>query len=123
MVRRLIPAVAPGDTMHDFVTATFDYSQLDREDHSVRLRLNSTVVNVTNQGNLAEVSYFEQGELHKVSANKVVMACYNMIIPWLMPELPEAQKAALHQNVKAPLVYCNVVIRQWRAFQKLGVHD
>ncbi|WP_241623965.1 NAD(P)-binding protein [Rosenbergiella epipactidis] len=123
MVRRLIPAVAPGDTMHDCVTATFDYSQLDREDHSVRLRLNSTVVNVTNQDNVAEVSYFEQGELHKVSASKVVMACYNMIIPWLMPELPQAQKAALHQNVKAPLVYCNVVIRQWRAFQKLGVHD
>lgn len=123
MVRRLIPQVAPGDTMHDCVTAQFDYAQLDRPDHNVNLRLNSTVVNVAQHESAAEVSYFQQGELHKVSASHVVMACYNMIIPWLIPTLPEAQKAALHENVKAPLVYCNVVIRQWRSFQQLGVHD
>lgn len=123
MVRRLIPAVAPGNTMHDCVTARFDYTQLDKPEHNVRLRLSSTVVNVSNQTESAEISYFHQGELHKVSAKKVVMACYNMMIPWLVPELPSAQKNALHQNVKAPLVYCNVVIRQWRSFVDLGVHD
>lgn len=123
LVRHLIPKIASGNTMHDCVTAKFDYTQLDRKEHAVQLRLNSTVVNVTNQGDSAEVSYFREGELYKVSANKVIMACYNMIIPYLIPELPEQQKEALKQNVKAPLVYCNVVIRQWRSFQKLGVHD
>ena len=33
----------------------------------------------------------------------------------------EPQKAALHQLVKTPLVYTSVAIRNWTAFQKLGV--
>src|SRR6185436_9671508 len=51
----------------------------------------------------------------------VVMACWNMFIPYLVPELPAAQKEALAFNVKAPLVYTNVAIKNWTAFQKLGV--
>ena len=52
-----------------------------------------------------------------------VLACYNMIIPYLMPELPDAQKAALAESVKVPLVYVNVVIRNWQSFVKLGVQQ
>jgi len=39
----------------------------------------------------------------------------------MCPELPEAQKTALAYAVKIPLVYTNVFIRSWTAFQKLGV--
>src|SRR5450432_2485971 len=46
LARSLIPAAVPGTTMEDVVTARADYSQLDRAENSVRLRLNSTVVNV-----------------------------------------------------------------------------
>jgi spermidine dehydrogenase len=46
-----------------------------------------------------------------------------MMIPYLCPELPQAQQAALHQLVKAPLVYTSVALRDWRAFAKLGVRD
>ena len=35
MVRRLIPAVAPGDTIEDVVTARFDYDKLDLPNHRV----------------------------------------------------------------------------------------
>ena len=49
------------------------------------------------------------------------MAGYNMMIPYIMPQLPERQKAALHQMVKTPLVYTSVALRDWRAFAKLGV--
>src|SRR5882724_7067623 len=44
-----------------------------------------------------------------------------MMIPYLCPEMPEAQKAALHKLVKTPLVYANVAIRNWTAFHQLGV--
>ena len=40
-----------------------------------------------------------------------------------MPELPRAQREALAQNVKAPLVYTNVLVRNWQPWVKLGVHD
>src|SRR3546814_6353968 len=44
-----------------------------------------------------------------------------MMIPYICPELPEAQKEALHYLVKTPLVYTTVALNNWRAFQRLGV--
>jgi spermidine dehydrogenase len=38
-----------------------------------------------------------------------------------MPELPVRQKNALAESAKVPLLYTNVVIRNWKAFEKLGV--
>ena len=123
MVRHLIPAVAPGNTMDDIVLAKFDYSQLDNAGSPVRLRLNSTGVHAANVNGGVEVTYLRDGKLHKVKAGQAVMAGYNMMIPYLVPEMPEAQKAALKQNVKAPLVYSKVVIRNWQPFITLGVHE
>jgi spermidine dehydrogenase len=51
------------------------------------------------------------------------MACWNMMIPYLCPELPEKQKEALKYGVKVPLVYTAVAIRNWKAFDKLAVHS
>ena len=44
-----------------------------------------------------------------------------MFIPYLVPELPAAQKEALAFGVKGPLVYTSVAVKNWKAFQKLGV--
>jgi len=46
-----------------------------------------------------------------------------MMIPYLCPELPETQKSALHQLIKTPLVYTSVALKNWRAFQRLGVRS
>ena len=56
-----------------------------------------------------------------VKAKACVLASYNMMIPYLCPEMPAAQKEALHKLVKTPLVYTSVALRNWTAFQKLGV--
>ena len=45
-----------------------------------------------------------------------------MMIPYLCPELPAAQKEALHSLVKTPLVYTSVALRNWRAFDALKVY-
>ena len=42
-----------------------------------------------------------------------------MMIPHIMPELPAPQREALAQNVKTPLVYTNVLVRNWQALAKL----
>src|SRR5882757_6499063 len=49
------------------------------------------------------------------------MACWNMFVPYLVPELPSAQKEALAYNVKAPIVFSNVFLKNWKAFAKLGI--
>jgi spermidine dehydrogenase len=123
LVRSLIPASMPGTSAEDVVTALADYSQLDRDGTNVRLRLNSTVLNVarTQGGRQVNVVYVRGGERSRVQARHCVMACWNTMIPYLCPELPDAQKAALHQAVKTPLVYASVALRNWRAFARLGV--
>ena len=123
LVRDLIPQVAPGKGMEDIVLAKFDYSQLDQAAHPVRIRLNSTAVSVRNVQGGVNIGYSRGGQLAQVRAKHCVMACYNMMIPYLLRDLPEAQAHALSQNVKFPLVYTKVVVRNWQAFHKLGVHE
>lgn len=123
LVRSLIPGVAPGHTMDDIVLAAFDYAKLDQPKSAVRLRLNSTAVSVRNVGDNVHVGYSRGGQLAQVRGKRCILACYNMMIPYLLKDLPAPQAHALSQNVKYPLVYTKVVIRNWQSFQKLGVHE
>ena len=70
----------------------------------------------------ALVTYVRDNRAYRVRARHCVLACYNMMIPYLAPELPETQKKALHELVKTPLVYTSVAIRNSHAFAKLGVN-
>jgi len=126
LVRGLIPHVAPGSTMDDVVLAPFDYGRLDRPDSPVRLRLSSTVVRVTHEGpppqaERLSVTYVHENRAYRVRAKHCVMACYNMMIPHLVPELPQEQKDALRLAAKAPLVYSTVSLRNWRAIREAGL--
>src|SRR5271157_1306606 len=127
LVRSLIPDAVPGSTMEDVVTARANYANLDRSANSVRLRLNSTVVNVRHLGpketsKEVEISYMRGGKLTTVKGNYCILACYNVMIPYICPDLPDAQKESLSYLVKAPLVYTHVAIRNWTSFAKLGIH-
>ncbi len=123
LVRALIPGSAPGHTMDDIVLARFRYDALDRPENRVRLRLNATCIDVRNAAGAAELAYMRNGQVYRLRARHAVLACFNMSIPYMMTELPEPQRHALHRNVKAPLVYSKVAIRDWRAFKNLGVHE
>ncbi len=125
-MRKLISSVATGNTMEDVVTARFDYSKLDQLSSSVRIRLNSTVTRVQHVGDLAsarqvQLTYVRDGQAYKVQASSCVLACNNSIIPHLCPELPEPQRQALARQVKSPILYTNVVLRNWQAWKKLGI--
>jgi spermidine dehydrogenase len=121
LVRALIPGVAPGDTMDDIVEAPFDYGRLDG-DGNVRIRLDSTCVSVDETPDQVLIGYIREGRVHRVAARQVVLACFHAMIPYLMPQLPASQRAALARNVRTPLVYTNVVVRDWRPWIALGVH-
>jgi spermidine dehydrogenase len=126
LVRSMIPASAPGSNAEDIVTAQFDYAQLDRDGAPVRVRLNSTAVRVRHVGDKesakeVEVTYVRSRQARRVRGRSCVLACYNQMIPYMCPELPEAQRTALSYALKAPMVYTNVLIRNWKAFQRLGL--
>ncbi len=121
LVRKLIPSVAPGNTMEDVVTARFDYARLDETASPIRIRLNSTALRVQPDDAGVTVTYARGGVLERVRGHKCVLACYNAMIPYLLPELAEEQRAALAEAVRTPLVYTNVVLRNWKSFAAAGV--
>ena len=125
LVRSLVPSAIPGRTMEDLVLARARYDELDRAGSRVRIRLNSTAVRVVNGDAHVDIGYVDNTSrmLHRVRAKHVVLACFNMFVPHVLAGLEAPQAAALRRNVKAPLVYTNVLVRNWEPWVKLGVHE
>lgn len=112
LVVGLLPGLKPGNWR-------IDYAQLDRAGSPVRVRLNSTAVAVEPDVRITRVTYGWQGNLQRVEAQHVVVAGYNMMVPFIVPSLPAPAKATLRACVKAPLVYTKVALDDWRAFESL----
>ena len=131
VARLLISKIVPNafgalQDMNTIVNATVDYTQLDVPANPIRVRLSSPVLRVIHEGLAGAetgvlIAYKNDGKLQAVRGKFCIMACWNMVTPLLIPELPEAQKKGLTYGVKVPMLYTNVVIKRWVAFQKLGV--
>ena len=128
LVRWLIPDALPGKTMDDSILQrsitpcwTCRRTRCASACPARRSAPGTWAIRATAKE--VEVTYLRDGKAYNVRARAVVMACFNAIVPYLVPELPETQKAALHMAVRMPLVSTNVAIRNWRAFQKLGVSN
>ena len=124
LVRALIPGALPGHSMEDVVRARLNYGRLDVPGQPVRIRLSSTAVHVRHLGEPGaarevEVVYAGAGGMHSVLAGGVVLACWHRVIPYLTAELGTGQVQSLRDQVKIPLVYTNVVLRNWAAFERL----
>ena len=126
LVKRMIPNVGKGNTAEELVLSKFNYAELDRSRNSARIRLNSTVVDVRHGGDPASssevfVSYVEDNKAYRVKGKGVVMACYNMMIPHIVSDLPEDQAAALRLQAKSPLQYTSLGLKNWRAVREIGM--
>ena len=126
LVKKMIPDVGPGETAEEIVMSKFDYAELDKPKNNVRLRLNSTVVNVEHAGDPKSsdevlVNYINGNKAYQVKGKGVVMACYNMMIPHIVPDLPEEQDSALRRLSKVPLQYTTVGVTNWRAMKEMGI--
>ena len=129
LVNRLIPSAIPGkQTMETIVQAPMTYERLDDPKSAVRIRLRSAAVRVEHDGapeksRSVRVAYVRDGRVHGVRGHHCILACYNGLIPSLVPELPARQREALAYPVKVPMMYNNILIRRWTAFQKLGASN
>ncbi len=123
LVLKLIPGVGSGKDMEEVATARFDYARLDAPGSPVRLRLNSTAVHVDPVGGSdggAAVTYLRGGHAYRARAGECVLACHFEMIPYLCPQLPEAQKEALDYGERVPLVSSNVLLQSGKALEKVG---
>jgi spermidine dehydrogenase len=127
LVSRLVPQVFPGkQTMESIVTARAEYAALDRPTQPTRIRLRSTAIRVEHLGSAAKpdgvrVIYMRDGRAQQVVADNVILACFNNIIRFIVPSLPQEQKQALAYASKVPMQYTNVLVRNWEPWRKLGV--
>jgi hypothetical protein len=110
------------------VLAPADYAKLDLPESRTRIRLNSTVVRVEHIGlpdpgteRAVRVVYVQENRQRQVSAANVILACFNNIIPYIVPDLPAEQKDALHYASKVPLQSTSVLVRNWESLRRLGV--
>ena len=122
IVRKLIPEAVPGTTMEDLVLSRVDYDLLDLDDNQTRIRLDSTAVDVRHaEGDgFVDVTYVRDGTPQRVRGRHAILACYNNIVPHICPEVPADQVEAIGKAVKIPLVYINIAVRNWTAFENLG---
>ncbi len=127
LVRALIPSIS---TSSDYATMTpmeaivldkFDYSQLDKPENTVQIRLSSPAVHVKNDETGVLVAYRTQSNLFKVHGKKCIMACNHRLIPYLVPEIPQDSKDAYAKSVRTPMLYTKILLKDWQAFKKLGV--
>ena len=121
LAQRLLPGVARFQTPEESMTVRLDYEQLDVPNQPVRLRLNSTAILAENTTDGTRVRYVQQGALREARARHTVMAGWHIMAAHIVPELPESQKAAMRANLKLPLIYAQVALRQWQAVQRSGV--
>ncbi len=126
LVKNLVPNVAQGANAEELVLAKFDYAELDKASNPVRIRLNSTAVEVRHGGDPKSssevfVKYITDNKAYRVNARAAVMACYNMIIPHIVSDLPEEQAVALKLQTNAPLQYTSVGLKNWRAIKEIGM--
>ncbi len=127
LVRSLIPAsfpeMAADADPFGIVTARLDYGALDaiHVRRAAAAQLDGRPCRKCRGRPGVLVDYVKDGRLLRVTARQAVLACYNAIIPYLAPELPAAQKTALAQCVKRPMLVVNTVLRTGQALQKLGI--
>src|SRR5262249_51931839 len=79
LVRDLMPHALPGSGIEDLVMARADYSQLDRSDNPVRVRLSSTAVHARNVSeatdrSAVELIYMRGGSAYRAHAKHAVLA-------------------------------------------------
>ncbi|MBQ0959149.1 NAD(P)-binding protein [Ideonella sp. 4Y11] len=128
LLRALLPAALPGaEGMDGLVDAPLLHDRLDEPGQPLRIGLRHTVVGLRHLGppgaaQRVELRYLDpQGRLRSVRAKQVLLACWHRVIARLTDELPAAQRRALDDQVKVPLLYTNVLLSNWRAFKAAGI--
>ena len=125
IVARLIPAAQPDvngarPTQTTILQSKTDYSQLDVRGSNVRIRLNSTVVDVkpgVGTKDLAKLVYLTpEKKAERVRARHVIMACWNRVTARIVRGLPQEQVDGLCYARKVPLIYGRAGLNNWQAF-------
>jgi len=122
LVNALIPEVLNGQ---DIIIGDIDYEVLDRSENDIRIRLESTVVDVRHEGSAENskhvlINYFQGGNLYQLRAKSVIMAGGGYMTKHIVADLPQEQKDAYDKFHYSAYMVANVWINNSRALDKLN---
>ncbi|MBV8665600.1 MAG: NAD(P)/FAD-dependent oxidoreductase [Burkholderiaceae bacterium] len=127
MVKSLIPAAISGPAGVEGVTrGMVDFARLDVAGAHARVRLSSTVLSVSHDGDPAKagsltIAYAKGGKLYKLKARSAVMAGGCWTAKHVVKDLPTAHRAAYAQFYRSPCLIANVAVRNWRFLYDQGL--
>lgn len=120
LVKRLIPQVANFSNVQESILSKFDYSKLDKKTNQINIRLNSFVKSIKNKNNKTIVQYIKDDKCIELESKHTIMAGWHSTASYIVEDLPKKQKELLRANIKMPLVYAQVALKNWKFLQKAG---
>jgi len=127
IVKYLLPASITGDsTFEGILTNPIDFGALDRPENSLRIRLNSTAIDVSHDGpaetaDHVNVTYYRDGKISRVRAKAVVVSIGGWVARRIVSDMPSQIARAYEQFHHAPILVVNVALRNWRFLDRLGI--
>ncbi|HUO33739.1 MAG TPA: NAD(P)-binding protein [Candidatus Acidoferrum sp.] len=127
MVKSLIPPAISGEATVSGVTlGKVNFPALDNPSSRARIRLFSTVISVSHDGDPANSSlltilYAKDGRVFRVKARSAVMAGGSWTTKHVVRDLGAAQKQAYAQFYRSPSLMASVAVRNWRFLYRMGL--
>lgn len=127
IVQKIVPDVfGDATTISQVIANPINWQALDRRNQPARIRLNSLVVNVHHDGAvesaaMVNVTYLNDGQMKKITADRVIMAGQQHLNKRVVADLPDAYRDAMGKFMHSPMMIVNVALRNWKFMDKLGV--
>jgi len=127
IVKTLIPdSIAGPRTLEGVCRGRVDLRALDRPRQRTRIRLGSTVVWVSHDGEpgtsrSATVAYTRGGRVHRLKARAVILAGGSWTTRHIVRDLPSEHRAAYAGFYRSPCLMANVAVRSWRFLYDMGI--
>ncbi len=127
IVKFLIPdGIKGGDSFEEILFNPINFTALDRPESQLKIRLNSTAIDVSHAGPLessdhVNVSYHQNGKVKKIKAKTVVMSIGGWVARNIVSDMPAQIVEAYSQFYHSPVLVVNVALRNWRFLDRLGI--
>jgi spermidine dehydrogenase len=127
MMKNLIPGAIEGDASVEGVCrGRVNFASLDLPGAATRVRLSSTAIHATHDGQADKadsvtIVYLRKGQLYKVKTRSAVMAGGCWTTKRIVKDLPETHRDAYAQFYRSPCMMANVAVRNWRFLYRMGM--
>src|SRR5579872_805871 len=126
-LKKIIPAALRGEyRMADILNSPVQWAQLDKPHEPVRMRLSSTVVAVSHEGDPQTargvvVTYLRGGKLYRVRAKAAILCGQQHANRHICRDISPLYREAMNTFHHAPMLTVNVAVRNWKFLEKLGI--